>query len=238
VSPIARRTVAFLRKRFRAAGNAARAAQEKAYMKSTLRFHGVPMPVLRAVVRELCDARPALTRNDAIAIMKAVYATDYFDLRTAGLVLLERKHALLVPGDADWLVSLVRVSACWAHVDYLATTILGGLVERHPPLLRRLPVWAKGDDFWVRRTALLAQLGMLRRGQGDFDLFAKLAAPMLEEREFFIRKAIGWVLREVSKKRPRLVLGFLRKHGSRASGLTWREATKYLPREMRRELER
>jgi 3-methyladenine DNA glycosylase AlkD len=52
---------------------------------------------------------------------------------------------------------------------------------------------------------------------------------MLHEREFFIRKAIGWVLREVSKKRPSLVQEFLREHGERASGLTMREATKYLP---------
>jgi 3-methyladenine DNA glycosylase AlkD len=60
-------------------------------------------------------------------------------------------------------------------------------------------------------------------------LFAEIAAPMLEEKEFFIRKAIGWVLREVSKKRPALVFDFIREHGARASGLTRREAMKYLP---------
>ena len=81
----------------------------------------------------------------------------------------------------------------------------------------------------MRRTALLAQLRALRHGGGDFALFAEIAAPMLEEREFFIRKAIGWVLREVSKKRPELVRDFLAEHGARASGLTRREASKYLP---------
>jgi 3-methyladenine DNA glycosylase AlkD len=72
------------------------------------------------------------------------------------------------------------------------------------------------------------QLDALRRGGGDFPLFARLAEGMIEEREFFIRKAIGWVLREVSKKRPALVAAFLRDHGARASGLTVREASKYL----------
>ena len=72
---------------------------------------------------------------------------------------------------------------------------------------------------------------------GDFALFAEIAGPMLEEKEFFVRKAIGWVLREVSKKRPALVRDFLLAHGSRASGVTWREATKYLPAAMKRAVE-
>ena len=100
---------------------------------------------------------------------------------------------------------------------------------RAPDAPPRLRTWARDRDFWVRRTALLAQLRALRHGGGDFALFAEIAAPMLEEREFFIRKAIGWVLREVSKKRPELVRDFLAEHGARASGLTRREASKYLP---------
>jgi 3-methyladenine DNA glycosylase AlkD len=144
------------------------------------------------------------------------------------VVLLERKLPLLEERDAEWLVTLVRKSGCWAHVDYLATTIVGGLVARYPALLKRLPKWAKDDDFWVRRTALLAQLGQLRRGGGDFALFTRLAVPMLEEREFFIRKAIGWVLREVSKKQPALVRAFLDEHEEQCSGTTLREAKKYL----------
>jgi len=86
--------------------------------------------------------------------------------------------------------------------------------------------------------ALLCQLRSLRRGAGDFALFAHVAAPMLPEKEFFIRKAIGWVLREVSKKRPTLVRDFVLPHAKTASGITWREATKYLPAAMQRELEK
>jgi 3-methyladenine DNA glycosylase AlkD len=143
-----------------------------------------------------------------------------------------------VADDAEWLVDLVRRSANWAHVDWLAAKILGALVAREPSLRKKIPRWAKDPDFWVRRTALLSELDVLRRGGGDFALFSRIAAPMLEEREFFIRKAIGWVLRDTSKKRPELVRDFLVAHGARASGLTLREASKYLPAAMRRQVER
>jgi 3-methyladenine DNA glycosylase AlkD len=100
-------------------------------------------------------------------------------------------------------------------------------------MLRR---WAGDEDFWVRRTALLAQLDELRAGGGDFALFGELAVPMLGEKEFFIRKAIGWILRDTSKRRPELVRDFVAEHGGAMSGLTFREATRRLPDKMRKQL--
>jgi len=223
--------------RFRALGDPARAASERAYMKSTLRFHGVDARTLRAECADFCREHVDLDHDAVVAIVDALFASDWFDLRSAGIALLERRRKLLVPRDAKWLVGLARKGACWAHVDYLVTKVLGPLMENDPSLARHVRAWARDGDFWVRRVALLTQLGTLRRGAGDFALFAEIAAPMLPEKEFFVRKAIGWVLREVSKKRPELVREFLLAHGGRASGLTWREATKYLPAAAKRELE-
>ena len=131
---------------------------------------------------------------------------------------------------------LLRRSHTWDHVDWLSTKVAGAIVERHPETKAALRRWAADDYFWVRRASLLALLDPLRAGRGDFELFAELASPMVGEREFFIRKAIGWVLREVSKKRPTLAYGFLRQHIDRVSGLTLREGAKYLPAEQRQEL--
>jgi 3-methyladenine DNA glycosylase AlkD len=218
-----------------AAGLPARALSEQAYMKSTLKFHGVSAAQLRAVCAAFCKAND-LDAASLRALVDALFATDWFDLHSMGVALLERKHALLVAKDAPWLIELVRLGGCWAHVDWLASAAIDPLIVKNPALLARTRTWAKDRDFWVRRTALLAQLGPLRRGGGDFALFTELAAPMLDEKEFFIRKAIGWVLREVSKKRPALVRDFFLAHGERASGLTWREGTKYLPPAMAKEL--
>jgi len=88
--------------------------------------------------------------------------------------------------------------------------------------------WARDPDFWVRRSAMLALLVPLRRGGGDFERFSRYADAMLDEREFFIRKAIGWVLRETSKRRPAMIAEWLAPRMRRASGVTLREALKYL----------
>jgi 3-methyladenine DNA glycosylase AlkD len=222
--------------RFRALGTAARAAGAKAYMKSALRFHGVDAAQLRGEAARYYDAEP--THDALVADATALFATDAFDLRSAAIALLERHDDLLAARDLPWLVELARTGACWAHVDYLVTKVIGPVLERTGDLARWSRAWAADDDFWIRRVALLSQLRPLRRGGGDFALFAELAAPMLREREFFIRKAIGWVLREVSKRRPALVHDFLAEHAAACSGVTWREATKYLPPRMRHAVDR
>jgi 3-methyladenine DNA glycosylase AlkD len=224
---------AFFRKRFVAVGTPARARQEQAYLKSDLRFYGASVPEIRRAGADFARAHPDLTRAELRAIVDGLYASGWHDLRSAAIALLGSYANLLRESDLPWLVRLVRSSDTWAHVDWLAADIIGGVIERHPGSRRRLPGWAKDESFWVRRTALLAQLRVLSRGDGDFDLFARLAAGMLDEREFFICKAIGWILREVSKKRPRLVYRFLREHRAAISSLSLQEGAKYLPARMR-----
>ena len=184
----------FFAEQFRALGTPARAAGEKAYLKSDLRFHGVTVPDVRRACLDFCHAQRGLDRERLRAEADALMATDFHDLRSAAVGVLERKRALLAPDDLPWLVGLVRHTGNWAHVDWIATKLVGPLVTGHRRAPAFLRAWAADADFWVRRTALLAQLDALRAGGGDFALFAAIAAPMLTEREFFIRKAIGWVL--------------------------------------------
>jgi 3-methyladenine DNA glycosylase AlkD len=234
--PPASAALAFFGEHFRAIGRLERADAEKAYLKSTLRFHGVTLPEIRRTCADFCHERPGLDHAGLRAAADALMATDFHDLRSAAIGLLERRHALLGPDDLPWLVGLVHHTGNWAHVDWLATKIIGPLATGHPRAPSLLRAWAADNDFWLRRTALLAQLDALRRGGGDFPLFEALAVPMLGEREFFIRKAIGWVLRDISRRRPELTRGFLLRHGARASGLTWREASRRLPAAMRQGL--
>ena len=99
--------------------------------------------------------------------------------------------------------------------------------------MAQLDRWAEDDDFWLRRSALLALLEALRRGGGDFPRFSRYADLMLEEKEFFIRKAIGWVLRDTARKRPDMVYEWLLPRAARASGVTLREAVKPLTDQQR-----
>lgn len=228
--------VGFFRRRLSAAGTPKRATTEKAYLKSDLRFYGATSADVHRAAADFAREHPDLDRASLRAIAEACYATGVHELRSAAIALLHLRRTLLNRRDLSWLIGLVRRSNTWAHVDWLAVGVIGDVVSRDTAALRLLPRWAANENFWVRRTALLAQHDALKAGEGNFALFARLASDMLEEREFFIRKAIGWVLREVSKKRPALVYGFLRSRLTRLSGLTLREGSKYLPVAQRRAL--
>ena len=208
--------------------NPARAPREKAYLKSDLEFLGVGLPALRQVVRAVKREHPGLNRQGLVALVSLLWRRRQFERRMTAVLLLEAFEPLLRPTDMRLLERLIRQSKTWAFVDELAIVVTGPLVERAPELLRVLDRWAGDDDFWLRRSAMLALLRPLRRGDGDFTRFAGYAEVMLDEREFFIRKAIGWVLRETAKKRPDLVYRWLIPRCAGASGVTVREAVKYL----------
>ena len=216
--------------------DAARAIAEKAYLKSDLEFVGVPLPAMRQAVAALKRQHPRLDRATLLDLVERLWKRRVFESRMIAVLLLDTFPSLLTPEDIDMLERLIRESKTWAFVDELAIAITGRLIDRSPDLLATLDRWSTDADFWIRRSSLLALLPPLRRGAGDFRRFARYADGMLEEREFFIRKAIGWVLRETSKKRPELVSRWLLPRAERASGVTVREAVKYLSPAQRAEL--
>jgi len=225
-----------LDKELRAVARPGRAPGEKAYLKSDLDFYGVMVPDYRRIAAEYAKARPELTRKDLRVVSLAAFKTNVFDLRSVALALLDRRRALLEDRDLPWLLDLVDASKTWAHVDWIAVTVIGDVVGRYPASRRWVPIWAKEKNFWIRRTAILAQLPQLKRGEGDWPMFTRIAAAMLHEKEFFIRKSIGWVLREVSKKYPKPVYDFIKAHKDEMSGLTLREGAKYLSDAQRKTL--
>ena len=200
--------VASLDDRLRAVATPERAEHEKAYLKSDLVHLGASMPAIRKVAVAVGREHPDLTHDQLVALVDACWQRGVHELRMAAVELLVDHTALLGPDDTDWLVGLVRESHTWALVDPLAAQVLGAVVEAHPDAMDpRVRSWADDGDHWVRRTALLVHLLPLRRGGGDFERFGALADGMLEEREFFVRKAIGWVLRDRRRRRPDLVVG-------------------------------
>jgi len=183
---------------------------------------------MRQTVRALKRQHPGLDRAGLIALVTILWKRPVFERRMVAVLLLEAFQPLLRSADMRLLERLIRESKTWAFVDELATAIVGPLVERSPKVLGVIDRWAADEDFWLRRSAMLALLRPLRRGGGDFPRFARYADRMLEEREFFIRKSIGWVLRETGKPQPDMVYAWLLPRAARASGVTVREAVKYL----------
>jgi len=225
------REVAAIDVSLRPLGTKARAAGSKAYLKSDLEFYGLDTQTLRGAARTWLSQHRDLPRQPMLALVTALWRKKVFELRAFAIEILVARQKQLTAADLDLLEDLSRRSRTWAFVDWIAPQVVGPLYERRPAAVgRRLDRWAKDPDFWLRRSALLALLVPLRRGGGDWLRFARYADAMLDEREFFIRKAIGWVLREVGKQRPRLVVQFLAPRLDRVSGVTLREAMKYLPK--------
>lgn len=212
-----------IRDDLRAAADPSRAAGQQAYMKSTLPFLGVRVPTARRVAK----ARGRGIRDGGALRGAARTLWDeaqFREERYAALALLGlrplRGHADLIP----LIAHMVRTGQWWDITDELAHRV-AELLDAHPAeaaLLVR--TWSVDDDMWMRRLAIIGQLG--RRERLDFDLLADVIAQNADDPEFFIRKAIGWSLRDAARTRPDWVRAFVATH--RLSPLSVREALKHL----------
>jgi 3-methyladenine DNA glycosylase AlkD len=217
----------------RAAGTPDRAARERAYLKSQLVHYGASVPQIRAVAERVARQHPSLSHDELVDLVVALWAEPVHERRMAAVELLESYVGRLGPDDAALLERLLREARTWAIVDGLAASVVGRLADRHHEMGTVLDRWAVDDDFWIRRSAVLALLVPLRRGEGDFARFSRYAESMLGDKEFFIRKAIGWVLRDTARRRPDLVYDWLLPRAARTSSLTIREAVKPLSEQQR-----
>jgi 3-methyladenine DNA glycosylase AlkD len=222
------RPIERLEERLRAVASPERAEGEKRYLKSDLDFLGATVWQIRSAVKDVAGEHQKIGHDDLVRLVEALWTEPVFERRMASVFLLDRFADRLCAADLPLLERLVRESLTWALVDALAGDVLGRLVEgdtdRVTPVMDR---WATDEDFWIRRASLLAELRPIRHG-ATFERFLRRADAMLDEREFFIRKAIGWVLREASKKRPGEVAAWIAPRTHRASGVTMREVVKYL----------
>ncbi len=210
-----------------------RAVNEKRYLKSDLHHFGVSVPVIRKTARRFAREHEDASKADLIALTNELWDRNVYELRKLAVNILACRTEMFDASDELFIERMLRRSHTWALIDDLAMNvvapILGTLGDAEAVRAR----WSKDDDFWVRRTAMLSLLPGLRKGTTGWAEFTSYAETMLEEEEFFIRKAIGWVLREVSKHSPGMVAEWLRPRAVIASAVTMREAIKYLPDEER-----
>lgn len=210
-------------------GTSGRAEHEKRYLRSDLEFFGVTVPDTRRVVSTAFRRHPGLGREAVVAWATALWREPVHERRMAAVELLRLAVKQLSARDLDVVETLIRESRTWALVDALATGVAGVIAIQDPSSWSRIDAWAADDDFWVRRSAMLALLPRIRGGQPDLERFDRYAKAMLDEEEFFIRKAIGWVLREISKRDPGWAAGWTAAHMRQISGVTFREAIRRLP---------
>jgi 3-methyladenine DNA glycosylase AlkD len=199
------------------------------YMKSEMPYRGVTTPVLRDVCRAVLPKHPLESSEAWRQTVQELWDTaEYREERYAALAIVgDRRYARFRTLDALPLYARLIVSgAWWDLVDGLATHEVGDLLRAHPETIRQqLLAWSVGDDAWLRRTSIICQVSFKRAT--DQELLYACMAPSLVERGFFLRKAIGWALREYGKVAPEAVAEYVAAHPE-LSGLSRREALKYV----------
>lgn len=200
----------------------------QAYMKSAMPFLGVSAPVHRTVCREVF-ARYAFAdaeswRRDVLAMW---HEARFREERYAAIALSgHRKARAFQTLDAlSMYEEIIVTGAWWDYVDTVASHRIGDLLRAFPqPMRRTMLTWSRSPDMWKRRTSILCQLAF--RGETDLTLLYACIKPSLGSKEFFLRKAIGWALRQVAKYDAGAVLRYVKEHEAELSPLSKREALK------------
>ena len=216
-----------IRAALHAAAHPERAPQMQAYMKSTLPFLGVRVPEVRRLTRDLARRHPVDSRSGLERTVRELWSgAEFREERYAATALLDTPGARAVraPELLPFYRELIVSGAWWDHVDELAHRV-GELRSRWPETITpQLLDWAVADDIWVRRAAIICQLGAAR--DTDLALLTTSIDANATEREFFLRKAIGWALRDYARTDPGWVRTFV--DARELSPLSRREALKHL----------
>ena len=202
----------------------------QAYMKSAMPFRGVQSPGVKRICREVFAAHPLPDRATWEASVRLLWDdAEFREERYAaiGLTGYRRYARWQDPSTLGLYDHLVVTGAWWDLVDEVAIRRIGPILRSSPvevaPVLRR---WARDDDLWRRRVAIIAQVGA--KDSTDTDLLASCLGPSVGRPEFFLRKGIGWALREYAKTDPAWVRAYVETHAGALSPLSRREALKHL----------
>lgn len=202
----------------------ARAAGMRAYMLDQFAFLGLPAPVRRAAVKALV-AQPWASPGALLEAAGQLWQRPEREYRYTAIDLLARHHRLLALDDVMALRALLETDPWWDTVDGLTAVLGDVLFADRAAGQAMMDGWIGAASFWVRRAAMLHQLGW--RLETDRQRLFGYAAALAPEKEFFIRKAIGWALRDFARWDGAAVRDFVAAHEDALSPLSRREALKH-----------
>ena len=192
-----------------------------AYMKGRFVFIGIKTPARRAATRPLISKQSA----DLVESAQALWALPFREYQYVACDLLQRHAGKLPRSSLPSVLRLATRKSWWDTVDPLSK-VVGTLAKNFPDLAARAEKLADDDNMWLRRVAILHQLGCGART--DSKRLFRICLTNAADPDFFIRKAIGWALRDYARHDPAAVRRFLKQHEGALSSLTLREAGKHL----------
>jgi 3-methyladenine DNA glycosylase AlkD len=211
--------VATVEESLRSLADPERAIPMRAYMKDIAPFLGVSKPERDKAQKQFGLPEP----GDEIAACNLLYQYDEREFHYIATSVLRKRAKQLQPEALTDLKRFAQTHSWWDTIDELTKSV-GAVVTQHPELIAELDEWVRHPDFWVQRTAILHQLGAGEKT--DVDRLFRLCLVQAANPEFFVRKAIGWALRDYAWTDPEAIREFVNQHRAQFSPLTVREALK------------
>lgn len=216
-----------MRSALAAAADSERAPGMQAYMKSEMPYRGISAPDMRAIAkRVIAEHSLASCTEWRAAVLELWRGARFREERYAAIELMaHRRHKdCRTPDVLPLYEEMITTGAWWDYVDEIAhhvANLLRSNPEQMKPVMR---AWSTDKDLWKRRVSIICQISFKR--DTDLDLLYSNIEPNLTERNFFIRKAIGWALRAYAWTDPGEVERYVAQNEARLSGLSRREALK------------
>lgn len=206
--------------------NPANAAPMKKYMREQFEFLGIKTPERRALQKEFISEHRLPPLEELDAVVRGLWSLPQREFQYAAVSLLGKLEKKLEPDFVSTLEYLIVTKSWWDTVDSIAGDIVGVHFKRFLKVREKyLKKWRKSDNFWLKRTCLLFQLGY-KKEETDFNLLCEIIRENLGSDEFFINKAIGWALRQYARTDPKAVKKFVK--ATDLHPLSRREAMKHL----------
>lgn len=210
---------------FKAHADPEKAVPMKKYMRNQFKFLGIKTPRRRDLIKTFIAEHGLPPMDSLDDIIRQLWEFPEREYQYTAIGLLDRRQKKLTPDHVPLLEHLIVTKSWWDTVDGLASHQVGRLFMKFPEIRdEHIGRWRKSENFWLRRTTLLFQLGY--KTNTDEALLFDIIRENLDSDEFFIQKAIGWVLREYSKTEAESVVQFV--HRTNLPSLSHREALKWL----------
>ena len=220
-----------IRKSLKAAADPAKAREMQRYMKTTQPFHGVQAAKRKIIFKTAAKKFPVTNRADYKTVVFKLWQGEFREEMYQSLEVAQRFKDFRDVKSFPIYEKLIFTSPNWDTLDWIAGRLVSPLVLENRRLESKLIHWTEDDNFWVRRASLLSHLH--HRHSTNTRLLSKTILKLAPEKEFFIRKAIGWILRDYSYTDPQWVERFVEENQDTLSGLSKREALKHIRRKQR-----
>lgn len=207
--------------------NSKDAIQMQRYLKTTMPFYGVKSPILNTIVNDVNNLHLISNQEEYNSVIMDIWNLSHREEKYISIKLARKWKKYITLEALTVYEKMIREGQWWDFIDPISQGLIGILLMNNRFKMNKiLDKWIKDENLWIRRSAILAHLK--HKENTDYKKLFEYCLKCAHEKEFFIQKAIGWVLREFSKTEPEIVYAFIQDNDRVLSNLSKREGMKYI----------